>query len=173
MDYQKLFLSKVSKITIDRVTKYVGEDSGRFEELVNIFLRGPIRVTINASWALGYCVQNHPALIKQCLPKIIKAAKHTTAPDAVKRNLVRLLQYITIPKKLQGTVANLCFQFIENKKEAVAIKVFSMTVLSNLAKENPELKPELIAVIEDQLPYAKPAYLSMAKKVLRELSDKR
>jgi hypothetical protein len=89
--------------------------------------------------------------------------------DAVKRNVVRLLQFIEIPKQLQGLTADICFRFFHNKREPIAVRVFSMTVLSNLAKKLPELKNELIPLIEDQLPYGSAGFISRGRKVLREL----
>jgi hypothetical protein len=44
-----------------------------------------------------------------------------------------------------------------------------MTVLSNLAKENTELKNEIIPLIEDQLPFASAGFRSRGTRVLNEL----
>lgn len=169
MDLLKFLSKNHSKKSVDKLVAFIGSDPDRFSELVAIFLTGPPRIIQQASWPLSYCVESHPTLILPHLKKILKAASLPHAHDAVKRNVVRLLQYISIPKSQQGVVATLCFGFLENKKEAVAIRVFSMTVLANLAVENPALKEEIIAVIEDGMPYAKPAYLSRAKKVLKQL----
>ena len=67
---------------------------------------------------------------------------------------------------------NTCFKFLESSTEALAVKVFSMTVLSNLAKQYPEIVPEIKIVIEDQLPHQSAGFKSRAKKVLKDL-DKR
>jgi hypothetical protein len=45
-----------------------------------------------------------------------------------------------------------------------------MTVLANIAMEEPDLKDELKIVIEDGLPYGSAAYISRAKKTLKQLS---
>lgn len=82
---------------------------------------------------------------------------------------LRLLQYISIPLSLQGKTINLCFDFLNNPKEPIAVRVFAMTVLGNLAKENADLKNEIIMVIEDQLPYGSAGFLSRGKKVLKQL----
>jgi hypothetical protein len=89
----------------------------------------------------------------------------------VKRNTVRLLQYIEIPKKFHGRVADVCFQYLASNEEPIAVRVFSMTVLERIVKENPELKRELQIIIEDHLPFASAGYLSRARKVLKNLSD--
>lgn len=169
MNLLKSLTLRYSKKSVDSLVAFIGSDPNRFSELIEIFLTGSPRTVQQASWPLSYCVENHPTLILPHLKKILKAAALPHAHDAVKRNVVRLLQFISIPKSQQGAVATLCFDFLENKKEAVAIRVFSMTVLTNLAVKNPALKEEIIAVVEDGMPYAKPAYLSRAKKVLKQL----
>ena len=82
---------------------------------------------------------------------------------------MRLLQFIEVPKHAQGLVANLCFTFLQNIKEPIAIRVFAMTVLVNLSKTLPELKNELISIIEDQMPYGSPGFISRGRKSLKEL----
>ena len=95
-----------SKAQCDRIVKYVGNDPGRFHELVRVFLAGPYRITQRAAWPLSYCVEHHPQLIRPHLQSIIKNLKRPGLHDAVKRNTVRLLQFITIPRSLQGQAAS-------------------------------------------------------------------
>ena len=68
---------------------------------------------------------------------------------------------------------NTCFKFLESPTEALAVKVFSMTVLSNFAKQYPEIVPEIKIVIEDQLPHQSAGFKSRAKKVLKDLDKRR
>lgn len=158
-----------NKATCDRIVTYVGNDQERFSVLVDAFLNSEYRITQRAAWPLSYSVKKHPQLIEPHLKKIITNLKKLKLPDAVKRNTVRLLQFIEIPKSLHGITLNNCFKLLHGKKEPVAIKVFSMTVLANLTREYPELKGELIAIIEDQMPYASAGFVSRGKKVLRQL----
>ena len=88
---------------------------------------------------------------------------------AVKRNIMRLLQDIEIPKQLYGTITDKSFMLLD-PKETIAVRVFSMTVLANIAKQEPDLKKELRIVIEDQLLYASAGFLSRAKKVLKAIT---
>ena len=154
----------------DRIVRHVGNNPKRFKELVTVFLNGPYRITQRSAWALSYCIEHHPELIKPHLKKIVQFAKKDGAYDSVKRNTVRLLQFITVPKNSQGLVADLSFAFLQDTKEPVAVRVFAMTVLVNLSKALPELKNELIPIIEDQMPYGSPAFVSRGRKALKELS---
>lgn len=169
MNLVDLLLKEHSKEQKDKVVRYVGNDAKRFAELVDVFFKGPYRITQRASWPLSSCVEKHPTLIKPHLKKILHNVLKPGQHDAVKRNTVRLLQYIVVPKSLQGLAADVCFQLLSDPKEPVAIRAFAITVLTNLSKAEPDLKNELIPVIEDQLPYSSPAFVSRAKRALKEL----
>jgi hypothetical protein len=45
-----------------------------------------------------------------------------------------------------------------------------MTTLSRVIREYPELQNELKIIIEDELPYAKPAFRSRGLRTLKELA---
>jgi hypothetical protein len=166
MDLKKAILKEYSKVQMDRIVKYVGNNPDRFGNLVEVFLAGPYRITQRASWALSCCVEKHPVLIKVHLKPILDQLSQPDAHDSVKRNIIRLLQFIDIPKRYHGVIADRCFSFLQSKTEAVAIKAFSITVLAKLIEHEPDLAQELKIILEDQLPYAKPAFRVRAKKFL-------
>jgi hypothetical protein len=169
MNLTSQILKEHSKKQKDQIVDHVGNDPKRFAQLVDTFLKGPYRVTQRASWPLSYCIEKHPDLLQPHWKKILAFASRPDIHDAVKRNTLRMLQFVRIPKAHQGVAADLCFRLLADAKEPVAIRVFAMTVLANIAKEVPELKNEIIPLIEDQLPYASAAFLSRGKKMLKEL----
>jgi hypothetical protein len=169
MDLRKEILKEHSMTWRDRIIAYVGTNKKRFADLIDVYLAGPYRVTQRASWPISCCVEQHPELIephyKKLLAFVIKPGVHV----AVRRNTMRLLQFVDIPKKFHGHVAEICFNFLNDKKETVAVQVFAMTVLANLAKHEPDLANELRTIIEDRLPYATAGFRSRASKVLKAL----
>jgi hypothetical protein len=132
MNLVKALLKEHSKAQCNRIVEYIGTNEVRFEELVELFLSGPYRVTQRAAWPLSYCAEHHPELIKPHLKKLIHNLNRPGLHDAVKRNTIRFLQFISIPKSLQGVTAQVCFNLLQNPTEAIAVRVFSMTVLSNI-----------------------------------------
>jgi hypothetical protein len=83
-----------------------------------------------------------------------------------------MLQFIEIPKSLHGEVANTCFDYLHDRKEAIAVRAFSMTVLANIAKTSPDLKRELILLLEDILPYGSAGLVSRARNTLKQFNKK-
>ena len=170
MNLRNVILKEHSKKQALKVADYVGESKTRFFELMNLFLGKEYRVTQRAAWAVSICVERHPDLLEPWLRKMILNLSKKGLPDAVKRNTVRILQSVSIPKQFQGITAQSCFKLLLSPDEPVAVKVFSMSVLCNLCKEEPALRHELKLIIEAQLPYGSAGYKSRAGKILKTLS---
>lgn len=164
-------LSKEHSRTVTmRIVDWIGNDQSRFGELVRIFLSSEYRTVQRAAWPLSYCVARHPGLVKKHLKKIVNNLHRPGIHDAVKRNTVRFLQHIDIPEALQGAVMDICFQYVSSPTEATAIKAFSLTILANLARQYPDIIPELKLIIEEQMPHGTPAFKNRASKILKALN---
>ncbi|HOX83858.1 MAG TPA: HEAT repeat domain-containing protein [Chryseolinea sp.] len=169
MDLRKEILKEHSKTQAHKLADYVGDSTSRFKQLVDVYLAGPYRVTQRSAWPLGIIAEHHPDLIIPHLKKLIDFLSKPGIHDSVKRNTMRILQFIDIPKKNYGQVTELCFEYLQSRKEPIAVKVFSMTVLSKIIKDEPDLRNELKMIIEDQMPYATGAFTSRGRKVLKEI----
>ncbi len=169
MDLKSALLKEHSKAQCTKIVNWVGTDQSRFDDLFSFFLEDEYRVAQRASWPVSYCVTANPMLIKKHWKKLISNLKNPNLHDAVKRNSIRLMQNMEIPAEYQGEIMNICFRFLESPSEALAIKVFSMSVLGNLAGLYPEIKPELKLIIKEQLPDQSAGFKARAKNVLKIL----
>lgn len=167
MNLRHMILAEHSKAQKDKIVKWVGNSQSRFDELVKLFLNDedPV-VTQRAGWPLSYIVIEHPSLINKHFGKLIKNLQKEDLHNAIKRNTVRMLQEIDIPKRYHGQVMNTCFNFIQSPTEAVAIKAFSLTVLGRLLPLYPDIRNELKLVIEERWEHETPAFRVRAKKFL-------
>ncbi len=168
MNLRETILSEHSKNNCDKIVAWVGNNKKRFNELFDLFLNNEYRVTQRAAWPLSCSAIVHSGLMKNNFEKLINNLNQPNLHDAVKRNTVRLLQQIEIPEKYEGEVMNICFQYVESPKEAVAIKAFSLTILSKLAKKFPEILPEIKLLIEEQAGQQSAAFKSRSKQLLKE-----
>jgi hypothetical protein len=169
MDILQSLTQEHSKKQTDRIVRYIGADPKRFAILVDLFFKGEYRITQRAAWPLSYCVRQHPELIEPYFKPLLDNLGRKDIPVAVVRNTVRLLQDVAIPKKHQGRVMSLCFDFVQSPETPIAVKAFSLTILSHLAKEHPDIRGELKLLIEEQWELATPAFRSRARKVLARL----
>lgn len=171
MNIKTALLKEHSKKQCAAIVKFIGKDQKKFDELFDLFLHDEYRVVQRAGWPISYCVEKYPDLIKKHFAKLLKNVEKKGIHDAVKRNTVRLLQYVKIPEKFHGQVMDLCFRYISSPAEAVAIKAFSITVLQNLAKQYPEIINEIKLVIEERWNYETVAFKTRAKKLLNQFSN--
>jgi hypothetical protein len=171
MDLRTEILLEHSKKQAIKIAGWIGNDEKRFTLLLQLFLRDEYRVVQRAAWILSIVADRHPKLLTSHLASIVKRMDEENLPTAVKRNVVRLLQYVVIPKRLQGAVMNSCFRFLSDPKETIAVRCFSMSVLANLSNDYPEIKQELKIVIEEVLKQkASAGVKARSKKVLKELA---
>ena len=171
MKLREEILKEHSKTQCAKIVKWVGSNQARFDELFRLFLNDEYRVVQRAAWPLSYCVIAHPSLISKHWKRLLKNLQKPGLHDAVKRNSIRLMQDIEIPEKYHGDVMNTCFSYLESPAEPLAVKVFSMSVLGNIAMRYPDIKAELKLIIEDQLPRQTAGFKSRAKKVLKQIAD--
>jgi hypothetical protein len=169
MDLKKTLERGHSKTQTDAIVSYIGNNKNRFKALVKVYLDGPYRITQRAAWPLSFAVEKHPGLIAPHLKQIIDFLEQPGIHDAVKRNTMRLFQFIQIPAKYKGEILDIGFGYLQNRKEALAVRVFSMAVIARIITDQPDLQKELKLLLEDELAYAKPAFLSRAKKLLKQL----
>ena len=168
MNLREEILKEHSKKQTLKVANYIGNDKKRFAELMHLFFANQYRVTQRAAWIVSNCFQKYPELLNTYLKPMIKNLEKENLHDAVKRNTLRILQFVSISKDLQGIAFENCMNLFVNTEEPIAVKVFAMTVLANICKHEPDLKNELKIAIEEQLPYGSPGFKSRANKVLKE-----
>jgi len=138
--------------------------------LIQLFFKGEYRITQRAAWPLSYCVRQHPELINPYYKKLLDNLARQDIHIAVIRNTVRLLQDVNIPKRYHGRVMSACFDFIQSPETPIAVKAFSLSILSNLSADYPEIRGELKLIINDQWEHATPAFRSRARKILQNQS---
>jgi hypothetical protein len=166
MDLEKELLALRSKDQVVTLVSWVGKDKNRFKQIMEFFLDGESQLAQKSAWVIGHCAELHPDLVNPWLKAMIKKIHQPGLHGALKRNVVRILQFADIPRNLQGRVANLCFELIASVDEPIAVRTFSITVLANIAREEPALRKELEIIVRQMLPYSTPAFRARAKKIL-------
>ncbi len=171
MDIETEVLREHSKAQALKIAKWVGNDKKRFGQLMKLFLKGDYRTTQRAVWSISHCADCHPELVYPWFKQMIKKMQESNVHNAVSRNVLHILQFVDIPTSLQGEVAAICFDFLYSPVASIAVKVFSMSVLERIAKNEPDLKRELKLVIQQMLPYGGPAIRSRGKKILKLIEE--
>jgi hypothetical protein len=166
MDVRDELLREHSKRQTMKIVAFVGDDKERFAELMKLFLGPVYRESQRAAWAVSYCAQHNKDLIKPYFSELIEQLERDDVHVAVRRNVVRMLQFIDIPKRLEGRVYDACYNLLADPQQPVAVRCFSMTVAAKLAKGEPDLLNEL-RLVATKYPATLTAGLrSRAKRIL-------
>lgn len=144
---------------------FIGGDKVRFASLMDLFLYGDNRMSQNASWLVSHVAESHPKLINPYFDDFIVMLQNPVH-NAVKRNILRIFSERDIPKEHLGILAELCFNFVHDVKEAIAVRSFSLSVLYQICLKEPELAMELKLTIETFLPHGTAGFKSRGKRIL-------
>jgi len=148
MDIREALLVEHSKTQTTKIVEYIGGDAERFTQLMQLFLGDTYRLSQRAAWAVNYCAELHPELVKPYFGRLIDQLERDDAHVAVRRNVARMLQFVDIPKRYQGRVFDACLALVDDPSEPVAVRCFSMTVAARLAAGSPDLLNELRLVVD-------------------------
>ena len=171
MDIKAELLIDHGKETAIRISNWVGNDQTRMDKLMKVFFEGDYRMTQMAAYPLIFISDENPSLFYPYLPRMLEYMKGKVH-DAVIRNTLRLFQFIDIPEEIEGELFDMCIHFFSSPKFPVAIRVFAMTILANTCKKYPELKIEVLPLVNDVLEISEsPGIRSRGRKVLAELRN--
>ena len=145
---------KTDKQLSDRIFQFIFSDNRR--------------LAWRSCWIIDTASEDFPELLTGKLPRII-AALLTTNDTSLKRHFTRILCRCEIPEEFLGLTVTRCFELM-SPVEPAAVRVNSMQLLFNTAQKLPDLKGELILVIESLLEEGGTAgFINRSEKLLRKL----
>lgn len=171
MNIRTQLLQEHSKNNTQLIVDWIGSDTSRFNQIMNLFLNDEALVVQRAAWVVGICGELHPELAVPYIEQMIKKCQEPKVHDAVKRNVTRIFQFLSIPVQHHESVMNLCFDLLVNPKETVAVRCWSMGILEQLSNTYSELKNELKIIIENALEHEElsAGFINKSNRVLKHL----
>lgn len=169
MDLKEEILREHSKNQAYYIAKWALEKQSNFDALMQMFLSNTPVLTQRSAYALSKCFDINPNCIAPYVKQLIAFLKEETH-IAVRRNVIRFFDSYTIPEDCEGELLDYCFLYLQNKKELPAVKAYALTISAKLCKKYPDLKNELILIVEDQLEYSSPSFRVRVRRVFGELN---
>lgn len=125
------------------------------------------------SWRAAYVAdkihENHPGLILPYIDKIIEQLQIENH-NGKKRHFLKQISLNFIPEKHHGFLVDYCINTFTSAKEDIAVRVHAMQILYNISEIQPELKHEILALIEHEMEYHSTAgILSRGSKLVKKL----
>ena len=169
MNFHAALKAEQSKALTTKIVAEIIAEPARMREIVDLILDAPFRITQRAAWPLSVVAEKYAEILEPYLPILVKKLEEKGNHPAVNRNIVRALQYITVPEALEGTVLDNCFNLLNSKNEPLAVRCFSMTVIHNLVDKYPDIKHELASSISAQMPLQSAGFRARGRKILKAL----
>lgn len=171
MNFKTQLAKENSKKNTNLIVAYIGKDQQKFDDIINLFFNDDIRLVQRTSNVVGVIGEKQPQLINKHIPSFITALK-TSKIDAVKRNIVRVFQFYKHLPFNNGDLFDICLKFITSTDEAIAVRVFSMTICRRYCEKHPELTDEVIQTLSLLIEENKsPGIQSRGKKELKKLLE--
>jgi hypothetical protein len=167
-------LVESSRTLIDMVVASIGNNQELFDETMELMYLDKYPVSMRAAW-IAYLVSNKfPQLVKPHLNRLMYTLKITKV-DGVKRSILKM--FIETPYKLSdevyGELADIAFTFVQDQKQAIAVRAFSIDILLKVSKIYPEITNEIAAILEGILPDCSRGLKNKCQKILLHLNNKK
>ncbi len=143
MNIRDELLAEHSKRQTMKIVRYIDGDAKKFAELMKLFLGPVYRTSQRAAWAVNYCAEHDRELVKPYFNRLVEQLERDDVHVAVRRNVARMLQFIDVPKRLEGRVYDACYNLLDDANQPVAVRVFALSAAVKIAKNEPDLLDEL------------------------------
>lgn len=128
-------------------------------------------LSMRAARVADLACERNPELIRPYLVEMV-----INLPDLRDMSVKRVFMHILIrhswveDDEAMGKLVDVLFKWLVDDAQAVSIKAYAMVILENISAVLPDLKVEMIAVLEEAIPFWDSAALQHGgRKVLKEL----
>jgi len=126
------------------------------------------RISRISAWALEHCFLEDQELVMPYLPQMIQRLPEVPT-DSLRRHFLKMIFIGGYTSEDYGILADVCFTWLTDANRPTGVKMFCMRILYEISEDEPDIKPELIAIIEDLLPKGTPGLKNRGNKILKEL----
>lgn len=156
-----------SKAIIYSIAQDISIDNSAFTELVKLIKSKEYRVSYNASWAASHVVEINPNIVSVKNHKFLLDAINNETIGGIRRNIIKVWQHIDIPESQVSDVVDLALKCLSDPKEVIAVRAYAITILENCLRYIPEIKEEVLFVLELHMPHFGPACMARARRFIK------
>lgn len=168
MDFRSLLADIPSGLGKDLLIREVIKSESHFCTLLQLTLHEKDPLAWRAAWILDGSDEFKPGLASKHIRTIVNALPQLESQGTL-RSLLRLLSRYEIHEEEQGLLIDLCFSYLVSELYPVAVKVHAMQIIYLHVLIYPELKDELIAVIEDQIDNNTVGFKSRGRRLIKQM----
>lgn len=141
------------------------------KDLMELVFCNDLKLSNRALWVMSHCSMLKPNAIRPYYEKLILSLKNQNLSDAFKRNTLNVLSENEIPEKHHAFMLDICYQYLHNTNEAIAIRALCVPIIYKLSLAYPELLQELQSELQHLLAQENPpALLAKARIFFKKIS---
>ncbi len=164
-------LSDSSRSLADYTAAMIGSDEKLFRQVMDLAYAQKKPVSMRAARVADFCCQRYPELIRPYLTDLVK-----NLPGLTDMSVKRVFMHILIrhswvdDDEAMGRLVDTLLKWLVDDSQDISIKAYAMVILENITHLLPDLRFEMIAVIEEAQPFWGSAALRHSgKKVLKNI----
>ena len=154
---------------IEIVKQNLSRNKEDFDVLMSIALNREEQRSWRAAYLADLIHDDFPEMLLPYLPKIVEKLKSENNASK-RRHWLKLICMNQIEERYFGFLFDFCIDMFTSAKEAIAVRVHAMQILFNISEMEPDLKSEILALIEHEMEYhSTPGIKSRGKKLADKL----
>ncbi|MBN1950209.1 MAG: hypothetical protein JW801_03345 [Bacteroidales bacterium] len=171
-DYESKLVDS-SRIIADLIVEDIGCDPDRFTEMMHLAFRDEYPLSMRAARVVSLVVENYPEVINGQLDTIIEMLPKLKI-EGVRRGFLKVFaeNMPELNEEQIGLLTDLAFTWLDDPKQAMAIRYYSIEILVCVCSKYPELKNELSAILEGLSREGSPGLKSRSLQVLNSFRKK-
>lgn len=155
---------------IELVTKEIIQNPKEFDVLMSVALHHPKQRSWRAAYLVDKIHEEVPEMVIPYLPSITEKLK-IEDNSSKRRHWLKLISMHVVDESYFGFLFDYCIQTFTSAKEAIAVRVHAMQILYNISEIEPDLKSEVLEIIEHELEYHSTAGIrSRGGKLIKKLN---
>lgn len=169
VDFAKLLVDS-SRALADLAVESIGDDPELLDRVYRLALKEEGKTSMRAARVFDLADEARPGLAKDYLDDAasrIPKIKHSSVQRCLMRTLSRYP--LTDNEDILGRFYDFCFSLITSQTEPVAVRYYGMFFAYQTCLKEPDLKHELIPILEEVMRIDSPGMKCRARDFLKDI----
>ena len=167
----KLLEENHSKNQVAIIADLIYKKDSLFPILVYLSLKNQPIIPQRASWVLEEISKNRPKWITPFIEEMTEKLS-TLEHNGTQRNVAKILARSPLPIKHLGGLLNTCFNWIQHRETAIAVRIPCMTIVHRISEIEPDIEAEFKELLYSFVETGSAGERSRAKLILNKMEQK-
>jgi hypothetical protein len=126
------------------------------------------KAAMHFSWLVGELCDKAPDKVFPAVSYFF-SVKDKVQFQNYDRSIAKMLWLAGVPEEIEGEAIDTLFKWLMDPNVIVSTKAYALSAIAKLTTKYPELKNELLLVIEDQMEKSSAAFKARARMVMKSI----